>query len=89
MGDTPYGKLDEEQQLYIWYVYTSLKDRGVFNTANVDTDDNVYKDWTEGNGTSLKELLTHGISKTGLILIYFHLNSIQVFRSHMMHLLII
>ena len=63
VGDTPYGKLDEEQQLYIWYVYTSLKDRGVFNTANVDTDDNVYKDWTEGNGTSLKELLTHGISK--------------------------
>ena len=26
-GDTPYGKLSEEQQLYIWYVYTSLKDR--------------------------------------------------------------
>lgn len=70
-GDTPYGKLDEEQQLYIWYVYTSLKDRGVFNTANVDTDDNVYKDWTEGNGTSLKELLTHGISKNWINLNIF------------------
>ena len=65
VGDTPYGKLDEEQQLYIWYVYTSLKDRGVFNTANVDTD------WTEGNGTSLKELLTHGISKNWINLNIF------------------
>ena len=71
VGDTPYGKLDEEQQLYIWYVYTSLKDRGVFNTANVDTDDNVYKEWTEGNGTSLKELLTHGISKNWINLNIF------------------
>lgn len=71
VGDTPYGKLDEEQQLYIWYVYTSLKDRGVFNTANVDADDNVYKDWTEGNGTSLKELLTHGISKNWINLNIF------------------
>ena len=71
VGDTPYGKLDEEQQLYIWYVYTSLRDRGVFNTANVDTDDNVYKDWTEGNGTSLKELLTHGISKNWINLNIF------------------
>ena len=71
VGDTLYGKLDEEQQLYIWYVYTSLKDRGVFNTANVDTDDNVYKDWTEGNGTSLKELLTHGISKNWINLNIF------------------
>lgn len=71
VGDTPYGKLDEQQQLYIWYVYTSLKDRGVFNTANVDTDDNVYKDWTEGNGTSLKELLTHGISKNWINLNIF------------------
>ena len=57
-GDTPYGKLNEEQQLYIWYVYTSLKDRGVFNTSNVDTTDDVYKDWTQADGTSLKELLT-------------------------------
>lgn len=70
-GDTPYGRLNEEQQLYIWYVYTSLKDRGVINTANVDTDDSVYKDWTEGSGTSLKELLTHGISKNWINLNIF------------------
>lgn len=70
-GDTPYGRLSEEQQLYIWYVYTSLKDRGVINTANVDTDDSVYKDWTEGSGTSLKELLTHGISKNWINLNIF------------------
>jgi penicillin-binding protein 2 len=70
-GDTPYGKLSEEQQLYIWYVYTSLKDRGVFNTSNVDTTDDVYKDWTQSDGTSLKELLTHGIAKNWINLNVF------------------
>lgn len=70
-GDTPYGKLSEEQQLYIWYVYTSLKDRGVFNTSNVDTTDYVYKDWTQADGTSLKELLTHGIAKNWINLNVF------------------
>lgn len=70
-GDTPYGKLSEEQQLYIWYVYTSLKDRGVFNTSNVDTTDDVYKDWTQTDGTSLKELLTHGIAKNWINLNVF------------------
>lgn len=70
-GDTSYGKLNEEQQLYIWYVYTSLKDRGVFNTSNVDTTDDVYKDWTQADGTSLKELLTHGIAKNWINLNVF------------------
>lgn len=70
-GDTTYGKLSEEQQLYIWYVYTSLKDRGVFNTSNVDTTDDVYKDWTQADGTSLKELLTHGIAKNWINLNVF------------------
>lgn len=70
-GDTPYGKLNEEQQLYIWYVYTSLKDRGVFNTSNVDTTDDVYKDWTQADGTGLKELLTHGIAKNWINLNVF------------------
>lgn len=70
-GDTPYGKLNEEQQLYIWYVYASLKDRGVFNTSNVDTTDDVYKDWTQADGTSLKELLTHGIAKNWINLNVF------------------
>lgn len=70
-GDTPYGRLNEEQQLYIWYVYTSLKDRGVFNTSNVDTEDSVYKDWTEGDSTSIKELLTQGISKNWINLNVF------------------
>ena len=70
-GDTPYGKLSEEQQLYIWYVYTSLKERGVFNTSNVDTTDDVYKDWTQADGTSLKELLTHGIAKNWINLNVF------------------
>ncbi len=30
---------------------------------NVDVNDEVYKDWTEGNSTSLQELLKYGITK--------------------------
>lgn len=62
-GNTPYGKLTEEQQLYIWYIYTLLRSENIFSLANVDTSDSVYSDWINGNSTSLKQLLTYGISK--------------------------
>ncbi|MGN0321001.1 MAG: penicillin-binding protein, partial [Lachnospira sp.] len=62
-GNTPYGKLTEEQQLYIWYIYTLLRSENIFSLANVDTSDSVYSDWINGNSTSLQQLLTYGISK--------------------------
>lgn len=64
-GDgTAYGKLTEEQQLYIWYIYSDLlKKQSILNTNNIDESDSVYKDWEEESNTSLKALLTYGISK--------------------------
>ncbi len=63
VGNTAYGKLTDEQKIYIWYVYTKLCKDKVFNTSNVDISDETYKNWTDENNTSLKELLTYGISK--------------------------
>ena len=61
---TAYGQLSEEEQAYIWYIYKDLlKANGVFNSNNVDTNDSVYKDWTNGNSTSLEQLLRYSITK--------------------------
>ena len=60
----PYGRLSEEEQVYIWYIYRDvLMTQKIFNMNNVDVNDEVYKDWTEGNSTSLQELLKYGITK--------------------------
>ena len=58
-----YGKLSEEQKLYIWYIYDLLRSENIFSLANVDTSDSVYYDWIYGDSTSLSQLLTYGISK--------------------------
>lgn len=61
---TAYGQLSEEEQAYIWYIYKDLlKANGIFNSNNVDTNDSVYKDWTNGNSTSLEQLLRYSITK--------------------------
>lgn len=62
-GNTAYGKLSEEQKLYIWYIYDLLRSENIFSLANVDTSDSVYYDWIHGDSTSLSQLLTYGISK--------------------------
>lgn len=63
-NSTPYGRLSEEEQAYIWYIYKDiLLTQKIFNINNVDVNDEVYKDWTEGNSTSLQELLKYGITK--------------------------
>ncbi len=86
-GDTAYGKLSEEQKLYIWYIYDLLRSENIFSLANVDTSDSVYYDWIYGDSTSLSQLLTYGISKNWINM-SLHLRNIRVFRSHMMRLLI-
>ena len=61
---TAYGQLSEEEQAYIWYIYKDLlKANCIFNSNNVDTNDSVYKDWTNGNSTSLEQLLRYSITK--------------------------
>ncbi|MDO5381830.1 MAG: penicillin-binding transpeptidase domain-containing protein [Eubacteriales bacterium] len=70
-GDTAYGKLSEEEQLYIWYIFQELKSNNVFNLDNVNSNDSVYRNWMDDNGTSLKELLTYGISQNWIDLSLF------------------
>lgn len=64
---TAYGSLNEEEQAYIWYIYKDLlKDEGIFNSDNVDTNDEIYSDWVDANtssSTSLEELLKYSITK--------------------------
>ena len=48
-GNTAYGKLSEEQKLYIWYIYDLLRSENIFSLANVDTSDSVYYDWIYGD----------------------------------------
>lgn len=61
---TAYGDLSEEHQAYIWYIYRDLlRAEGIFNTDNVDASDEVYRNWIDGNSTSLEELLKYAISK--------------------------
>ena len=69
--DLGYNRLvDDEARTNYLKSYTSLKDRGVFNTSNVDTTDDVYKDWTQADGTSLKEPLFTSLAKIDLSGIY-------------------
>jgi len=62
-NNTAYGRLSEEQQLYIWYIYELLKSENIFCISNVDTSDSVYYNWVNSDNVSLQELLTYGISK--------------------------
>lgn len=63
-GSTKYGSLTDEQKAYIWYIYKDLLcSNKIFNTSKVDTNDALYKDWINGNNTSLTELLKYGITQ--------------------------
>lgn len=60
--NTPYGKLSEEEQIYVWYVYEMLMNQGVLNKSSIDTANEIYTAWNDDNSVSIKELLTEGIS---------------------------
>jgi penicillin-binding protein 2 len=62
-GSTAYGKLTEQQQVYVWYVYELLLNDGVLDKNSIDTSNDIYTEWKDGNSVSLKELLTEGISQ--------------------------
>lgn len=64
-SDTPtaYNDLTEEMQAYQSYIVdTMLPGTGILNTDAVDETDETYKAWEDGS-ISLKEYLTHAISK--------------------------
>ena len=61
-GNTPYGSLSEENQVYVWYVYEMLMNEGVLNKDSIDTSNDVYTAWTDSNSVSIRQLLTESIS---------------------------
>mgnify|MGYP000784145837 CR=1 FL=1 len=52
-GNTPYGSLSEENQVYVWYVYEMLMNEGVLNKDSIDTSNDVYTAWTDSNSVSI------------------------------------
>ena len=87
-GNTAYGKLSEEQQLYIWYIYDLLRSENIFSLANVDTYATVFI-MTGYTIRCLSQLLTHGISKNWIDKSSLSSEKYTSLQSHMMHLLII
>lgn len=61
--DTPFGSLDEEYQDYITEVISRLKSEGVLDTNAIDTSDEQYVAWKEGE-ISLNAYLNHAITKS-------------------------
>ena len=61
-GNTPYGSLSEENQVYVWYVYEMLMNKGVLNKDSIDTSNDVYTAWTDSSSVSIRQLLTESIS---------------------------
>ena len=58
---TPYGELDEEQQMYMSYILSMLDQNEIFLSDKVDTEDEVYKGW-KNDTVSLCEYLRRAIS---------------------------
>ncbi len=58
---TPYGELDEEQQMYMSYILSMLDQNEIFLSDKVDTEDEVYKGW-KNDTVSLCEYLKRAIS---------------------------
>ncbi|MCI8567256.1 MAG: penicillin-binding protein [Lachnospiraceae bacterium] len=56
-----YNDMDENNQIYMSYIMTLLREGGYVLPDQVDTSDELYKAWSEGN-ISLKEYLYHAIS---------------------------
>lgn len=61
--DTPFGSMEEEYQDYITEVINRLKSDGVLDANAIDTSDETYVEWKEGN-ISLNAYLNYAITKS-------------------------
>lgn len=59
---TPYNKLDAEYQVYESNIVEYLNERGILNTALIDTQDATYLAWRREETISLYEYLHYAIS---------------------------
>ena len=58
-GRTPYENMTAEYRAYSSYIVRALYDRGVLDSDLVDSDDEVYKEWTVYGSTSMGDFLYH------------------------------
>lgn len=63
---TIYGDLSKEMQVYMNYVVTMLSSKGILVTNNIDTNDEIYKQWKE-DSISVTEYLKHAIDMSDWI----------------------
>lgn len=56
---TPYTDLSKEYREYMSYIENALYDRGVLNSDMVDSDDEVYTEWTDKGSISIGDFLYH------------------------------
>lgn len=59
---TKFGRMNEEAQDYITYIINYLKSEGILDTALIDRNDSVYKEWQAGN-SGIQTYLTQAIAK--------------------------
>ena len=68
---TPFDELAEEYREYCTYIVRALYDRGVLDRDLIDTDDDVYDEWTYDGTASMGEFLYHAVEEkwidTGVI----------------------
>ncbi len=62
-SDTPYNELSDEIQEYVTFVITYLQDAGVFETADVSAEDDMYALWRKGD-VSAKDYLEYAIESS-------------------------
>ncbi len=56
-----YNDMDENNQTYMSYIMTLLREEGYILSSQIDTEDEVYQSWSRGE-ISLREYLYHAIS---------------------------
>ena len=61
-NSTKFGRMNEEAQDYITYIINYLKTEGILDTALIDKNDSVYKEWQAGN-SSVQTYLTQALTK--------------------------
>ncbi len=61
---TPYRDLPEEYQVYESYIVSMLEseNKGILQTADIDTTDEIYQAWKTEESISLAEFLNHAIA---------------------------
>lgn len=69
----PFGELDDENEDYISFIVSMLKNKGVLVDDKIDKEDSVYTQWADG-AISLKEYLNYAIAKNWIDITQFTVN---------------